>query len=93
MGSGWLVQSTVLENDQVTLYRDGTAVGSKNQVFETNLNRITIGAELDNDPYLDLDVGTVLVFDRALSEAERQQVEDYLQQQYFSGTGGENNAQ
>ena len=42
-----------------------------------------IGAEFDNSPNLDMDVATVLVYDRALSEVERQQVEAYLQQRYF----------
>ena len=42
-----------------------------------------VGAELSDNHYGDMSVAAVLVYDRALSSSERQQVMDYLQQRYF----------
>jgi hypothetical protein len=42
-----------------------------------------LGAEIDSDPYVDMQVAELLVYDRALSTAEQQQVQQYLQAKYF----------
>ena len=87
VGAGWLTQSAVLNAGEAILYKDGTAIGTKNPTWDTTLDRIIVGAEFDNSPYLDIEVATVLVYDRALSDAERQEVESYLQNKYgLTGT-------
>jgi large repetitive protein len=83
-GSGWLVQSVVLKTDQISHYRDGTLIDSRSQSYNTVLNKLVLGAELDSDPYLDMQVAAVLVYDRALTTSEQTQVQTYLQGKYIT---------
>ncbi len=80
---GWLVQSVKLAAGTLTQYKNGTVIDSDSVNYNTTLNQILLGAEIDGSPNLDMSVASLLVFNRALSEAERQQVENYLQQKYF----------
>jgi glucose/arabinose dehydrogenase len=89
-GQGWLVQSAKLQAGTLSQYKDGQTISTKSANFNTNLSQLVIGSEIDGSPFLDMQVASVLVFDRALSEAERQQVESYLQDLYL-GTGGSGN--
>ncbi len=84
-GAGWLVQSAVLAaNGDFVHYKDGTEIESGNRTFNTVLSRIVIGEEIGgNGNGEELDVAAVLIYDRALTEAERQQVEAYLQNKYL----------
>ena len=41
-----------------------------------------LGADLDEDPYVDMQVAAVLVYDRALDPTEQQQTLEYLQTQF-----------
>jgi hypothetical protein len=82
--AGWLTQSVVLANDQFTHYKDGTQIDTGTHVFDTATGQAVLGAELDAPPYLDMEVAAVLVYDRALTDTERQQVEQYLQNTYLS---------
>jgi len=81
--TGWMTQSVRLARDEFTHYRNGTAVDSRTHAFDTRLDRIVLGGEMTPAPYADMAVAEVLVYDRALTESERQQVEDHLQQTYF----------
>jgi hypothetical protein len=81
-GAGWLTQSVVYGGGTFTHYRDGTAIDSRTHAFATTSDRIVVGAEIDEDPYLDMDVAAVVVYDRALTETERDEVESYLRQRY-----------
>ena len=85
-GAGWLVQSAVLRGTSLDHYQNGVLIKSNVASFNTVLDRFVMGAEIDSSPYLDMDVAAVLLYDRALSEPERQQVEAYLQQKYM-GSG------
>ena len=88
---GWLVQSAQLNGGTLTQYKNGTQIDSDAVNYNTALNQILLGAEIDGSPNLDMSVASVIVFDRALSETERQQVENYLQDRYLSSsTGGGN---
>ncbi len=82
-GAGWLSQSVVLDGNQFTHYKNGTAIGSGSHTFNTVANRIVIGAEIDSAPYIDVDVAAVLVYDRALDASERSAVEAYLHAKYL----------
>ena len=83
IGAGWLVQAAVLDGSSLAHYRDGELIGSTSSAsFDTRLDRLAIGEEIDGSPDLAMDVAAVLVYDRALSDAERAQVEDYLQGKY-----------
>lgn len=84
-GDGWLMHSAVVDGGTLIQYRDGDLLGSWLHTFETDPSGdLVLGAELDGSPFLDMDLAAVLLYDRALSEAERQQVETYLQQKYFA---------
>ncbi|MBS3803291.1 MAG: PQQ-dependent sugar dehydrogenase [Oleiphilaceae bacterium] len=83
-GSGWLIQSAVLEGSQLSHYRDGELIDNASNSFNTVLTRLVLGAEIDSNPYLDMDVAAVLVYNRALSPTEQIEVQDYLQDKYFS---------
>src|SRR5690606_16350523 len=51
-------------------------------------NKVVLGAEIDGNPYVDMQVAAVLVYDRALSPGEHQQVLQYLDEKYLNGSGG-----
>ena len=82
-GQGWLVQSAIVDANAVTHYRDGSLIDSFNRNYGTTNDKITIGAEIDNNPHIDMSVAAILVFDRALTPAERLQVEAYLASKYL----------
>ena len=85
-GSGWLVQSAVLEEDLLSQFRDGRLIDTASHTFETEIagGKLVLGAELDGAPQLNMDVALVLVFDRALGVTEREGLQSYLEQRFFS---------
>lgn len=87
-GAGWLVQTAVLQSGQLIHYRDGEPIASHSNDFDTLLSGLVLGAEIDSNPYLDMQVAAVLVYNRALSSTEQAAVQEYLRQKYFSGSGG-----
>ncbi len=90
-GAGWLTQSVVLNAGSMNHYKDGSLIDSRALSYNTFLERIVLGAEIDSSPYVNMEVAEILVFDRALSETERQQVETYFQQKYFGSPSGGSN--
>jgi hypothetical protein len=82
-GAGWMVQSAVLESNSLSHYKNGGHIDSANQTFNTGSDVLVVGAELDGDPFVEMGVAAVLVYDRALTESERWQVEGYLQDKYL----------
>jgi hypothetical protein len=85
-GAGWLTQAVILESNQWIHYADGLVIDSGTQAFNTAVSRIVVGAEIDNSPHVDMDMAAILVYDRALSESERLQVEAALASKYFGST-------
>ena len=90
VGAGWLVQSATVSGDQVVHYKNGSQIDSGTRTYDTTLDatdsKFVIGEEIAEIGYADMDVAAVVVYDRALSDTERQQVEDYLDQKYFTPT-------
>jgi len=86
VGRGWMVQSAVLDADSFGLYKDGARIGSGPNTFDTRPSRLVIGAEMMPPPFIEMDVAAVLVYDRALTESERRQVEGYLRESYLGTT-------
>ena len=82
-GAGWLIQSAVLESKQLSHYLGNQLIDSRRHTYNTVLTNMVLGAELDSNPFMDMQVAAVLVYDRALSAAEQTQVLDYLQNKYF----------
>jgi glucose/arabinose dehydrogenase len=85
-GTGWLVQSAAVTGDQVTHYKNGQQIDSGSRTYATNLQKFVIGEEIANAGYADMEIAAVLVYDRALTDTERQQVEAYLEDEYAVGT-------
>ncbi len=82
-GSGWLIQSAVLSSNQLDHYRDGELIDSAFHAFNTSATDLVIGEEIDGSGFADMDVAAVLIYDRALTEMERHEVQAYLFSKYF----------
>lgn len=82
-GEGWLSQTVLVDSGTLWQYRDADLVAQHPHTFETAEDGyLIIGAELDRSPHLDMDVAAVLLYDRALGEDERRDVETYLARRY-----------
>lgn len=88
-GQGWQVQSAVLENDALQHFESGVLIDAWTHTYQTRVDaptsKLVLGQSLDEAGYSELAVGAVLVYDRALSAGERQQVETYLTNKYTTG--------
>ncbi len=82
-GAGWLRQSAIVDGSEVRHYKDGSLLQTDANNLATVSTRFVTGAEIDSNPYLDMDVAAVLLYDVALSEADRIAVENYLSEKYF----------
>ena len=82
-GAGWLIQSAVLSSNQLEQYRDGRVIDSAFHSFNTQATDLKIAEEIDGLGFADMDVAAVLIYDRALTEAERHEVQAYLFSKYF----------
>ena len=78
----WLIQAAIYQNGTLSQYKDGASIGTTSHSFATGTGSIRLGEEISLDKNLDMDVVEVIVYDRALNETERQQVEDYLAAKY-----------
>ncbi|TGD73950.1 PKD domain-containing protein [Mangrovimicrobium sediminis] len=87
-GAGWLLQTALLESDQLSHYLDGLLIDSRSHTYNTVIYNMVLGAELDGSPSVDMQVAAVLVYNRALTESERLQVEGYLYDKYLLPAGG-----
>lgn len=82
-GSGWLTQAAKLEAGMLSQYKNGVQLSSVAHQYNTVAEQLVVGAEINNNNHVDMEVAEIIVFDRALDDAERQKVESYLQQKYF----------
>lgn len=90
-GEGWLLQEIVHDGTRLKHYKNGTLVDSQAHNYRIDLTKaeltkgkgLLIGAELDSNPYVDMYIAALLVYDYALADAKRQQVEAYLQTKYL----------
>ena len=88
---GFLVQSAVLDGNQLSQYLNGSEIGTTtSHVYNTDLVRLVIGEEIGNKGFGDLNVVAAIVYDRALDAAERTLVNDYLQAKYLVDDGLDN---
>jgi hypothetical protein len=82
-GEGWLTHSVVLGGVFFKHFRDGSLVDQNAGLFNTGSARAVVAEEISGAGFTELDAAAILVYDRALDENERAQVERYLQQKYF----------
>src|SRR5690606_31038898 len=84
LGAGWLLQTGLLSGGTATLFKDGTQIAQFTHNYNTTLSRLVIGEELNNLGFIGIEVAAVLVYDRSLSTAERQEVDAYLTEKYVA---------
>lgn len=89
-GTGWLIQSVVLDSSELRHYRDGFLVGTDTHAFNTVATRMMIGGELDGSAFTSLEIAAVLVYDTALSNSDREAAEAYLRDKYLAIPCGSN---
>ena len=86
VGVGWLIQSAVVNGGVVEHFKDGTSLGTANRSYNTENTIIALGREIGtpfSNGYLTGAVAAVLLYDRALTSAERASVESYLNLLYL----------
>jgi len=86
-GNNWMIGSTIRSNNLTSIiYKNGTQVANGN--YDTSsLNPtapLIIGADADLNSYWNLDgqIAEIIIYNRALTISERQQVEAYLNDKY-----------
>ena len=52
--------------------------------FDTDLQKLVLGAHLTGKSQSQMEIAAVMIYDRALSGSERQDVEEYLQAKYVA---------
>ncbi|MEA3412621.1 MAG: Ig-like domain-containing protein [Pseudomonadota bacterium] len=79
--AGWLVHTAVLEAGGLRQYKDGRLIDVATHTFDTARDgmKARLGADLSNTRFAEMKVAAVLVYDRALTDAQRQSVEQFLQ--------------
>ena len=65
--------------------QDGALIDSDTHVFNTDLKKLVLGAEIKGAGEAQLKLGAVLIYDRAVTETERLQIEDFLKTKYITG--------
>ena len=84
----WLNQGAVYSGGTLTQYTNGVGIGTAAHTYATGTGGVRLGEELDGNKNLNMDVAEVLVYNRAVSATELQQIEDYFEQRYVNGTSG-----
>jgi N-acetylneuraminic acid mutarotase len=84
VGAGWMIQSAVVSGGTATHFKDGVQIGQFAHTYNTALSKLVIGAEIGNVGYVGMDVAAVLLYNRALSPAERADVQAYLQGRFMA---------
>ena len=83
VGAGWRIQSVTLEDSLLRHHADGILIDELRHEFSTALaGSLVVGAEIDGSPQVPMDLAAILIFDRALSDPERGQVEEYFREKY-----------
>jgi hypothetical protein len=82
---GWMVQSAMHNAGTMTHYQNGMQIDMQMYTFATNPTSIVLGAEIGHARVMDMDVAAVLIYDRALTDEERADVDKYLSIKYMGG--------
>ena len=92
-GMGWMVQSAVHNAGtmthsqhtpaQVIAQMGALQIDTQVHTYATDPQAIVVGAEIDGDPFMDMDVAAVMIWDRVLTVEETADVENYLALKYL----------
>lgn len=83
LGGAWMSHAVLLDNDISVHYKNGNIVRTANHIFNTGDEVMLLYPPGDDDPDLDMEVAEILVYDRAVSEEEREQIEEYFRTRYL----------
>ncbi|MEP4077198.1 family 16 glycoside hydrolase [Haloferula sp.] len=83
VGAGWIVQSGMTTGADDLLILNGEVIGSHRHAYDTSDERLVIGEEIGAAGHVGMEVAAVLLYDRALSSRERENVEAYLRTRYL----------
>lgn len=86
IGAGWMVQSGIVSGSTATHFKNGTPIGQFTHNYDTVPGKLVVGAEIGNAGFAGMDVAALLIYDRALNDGERADVEAYLQNRYLTDT-------
>ncbi len=78
----WLNYGVIYSGQNFAQYDNGTPVGTGAHVFNTSEGGIRIAEDLKGNRNLNMEIAEILVYDRAVSEAERLQIESYFEETY-----------
>ncbi|MEP4078286.1 PQQ-dependent sugar dehydrogenase [Haloferula sp.] len=84
IGAGWMVQSATVGGGLGTIYKDGIQIDQQTRTYNTQLNKLVLGEEIGGLGNANMQIASVLIYERKLAESERQSVENYLQQKYLA---------
>ena len=85
IGSGWMTQGAVVQSGTGTLFKNGQQIAQWSHTYNTTLLRFVVGQEIANFGFVGMDVACILLYNRALSATERQNVQAYLESKYLNG--------
>ncbi len=80
----WISHAAILGSSLLVHSRDGVAIDTFTHTFNSSDGPAVVGRSLEGSSWADMDVAAVLVYNRALSEPERQSVERYLRTKYLN---------
>ncbi|MEM7167974.1 MAG: hypothetical protein AAF581_21150, partial [Planctomycetota bacterium] len=83
-GSGWMIQSVILDASVQRHYRDGRRIDSGFFNYSTTNSKVVIGAEVGSFLYTDMEVGAALVYNYAVSDTTHANVVAYLKDKYLT---------
>ena len=79
-GMGWMVQSAEHNAGTLTHYQHTPAqvaaamsemlIDTRAHTYATNVTKLVLGAEIDADPFMDMDIAAVIIYDRVLTAEE-----------------------
>ena len=82
-GAGWMVQAATVSGNTMTHYLNGNVIGTGANGFDTVVDRMVLGAEIDGTPYVDMQVAAVYIYDRALTPQEMEALSTELSLYYL----------
>ena len=87
VAAGWLLQGAVHRDSNLVHYSNGLSLGGWTHVYQTRVDapssKIVIGEDISGQGASQLEVAAVLVYDRAVTDAERVLLESFLTQKYL----------
>ncbi len=92
IGAGWLLQSAILNGGLATLHKNGAPIAQWSKTYATTPTKLVIGQEIASLGYTAMEAAAVLIYNRALSTEERNNVETYLEQKYLTANTNSNSS-